>query len=312
MDPLDDIIGQETAKKFVRTALKKGSLYNLFLSGPRGVGKRSFAFAVAQTLGCFPGSTSLILIGAIPSKVKDKRDKIEEYMKQYLPENQIVQLEDRAAILIEQIRYLIEMLMTMPSAGTKRVTIIIEADRMTEEAANCFLKTLEEPPVDTIFILTSSRPEHVLATIQSRCQTIPFHYLPNNEIKQLFMDNGDQFMLGSPGEIMSLQQNEHMDIAKKIFESCPLSTKQAAEITRKYENGKAVELLYALILLYRMSYYQQLKMLNSIPSTVKRKATQINIPQVINAITLLNNSIIALEHNPNRVLFLLNIFTHLP
>ena len=81
-DYLDDIIGQETAKRFIRTALKKGNLYNFLFVGPRGVGKRRFGFTLAQTLECSPDSHNFILIGPIPSKIKDKADKIYEYTRQ--------------------------------------------------------------------------------------------------------------------------------------------------------------------------------------------------------------------------------------
>ncbi len=313
MDAFDDIIGQETAKRFVHTALVKGSLYNLFVSGPRGVGKRSFAFTLAQTMGCYPGAPNLLLIGPISSKLKEKQpDKIEDCMKQYLPENQVIKMEDRSSIIIEQIRNLIGRLMTMPAAGTKTVALILEADRMTEEAANCFLKTLEEPPVDTVFILTSSRPDRVLATIRSRCQTIRFHYLKDNEIARVMIDNRDQFMLGSPGEIMMLQLNERMSAAESIFASCPLSMRQAAETTRRHENDNAAELLYPLLLLYRLTYLQQLGMLADPAAMIKNKASRISTAKTLNALSLLNKSLISLEHNPSRLLLLLDVFAHLP
>ncbi|GAJ21897.1 unnamed protein product, partial [marine sediment metagenome] len=108
--------------------------------------------------------------------IKDKEDKIFEYTKHYLPENTVVELEDRTAILIEQIRNVIKRLIHMPDIGSKRVVLVLEADRMTDAAANCFLKTLEEPPLDTVFILTSSRPNSLLPTIRSRCQAVPLSY----------------------------------------------------------------------------------------------------------------------------------------
>jgi hypothetical protein len=91
-----------------------------------------------------------------------------------------------------------------------------------------------------------------------------------------------------------------------------LNTKQAVEMTRKYESGNTVELLYSLLLLYRLTYYRQLQMSIDPSSAIKKKAVQINAAQALSAINMLNNGIIALEHNPNRLLFMLNILIHLP
>ncbi|MCK4673366.1 AAA family ATPase, partial [candidate division WOR-3 bacterium] len=220
-DYFDEIVGQETAKRFVRTAIKKENLYNFLFIGPKGVGKRLLGFAFARTLNCPPHSPNFILVAPIPSKIKDKEDKIYEYTKHYLPENPVVELEDRTAILIEQIRDVIKRLIHMPGIGSKRAVLILEADRMTQEAANCFLKTLEEPPLDTVFILTSSRPNFLLPTIRSRCQTVPFNYLNNQQIKNIIFEHNDEFLIGSPGEILILQEHNLVSQASDIFKNCP-------------------------------------------------------------------------------------------
>lgn len=72
-------------------------------------------------------------------------------------------------ITVEKTRELISMMNRTSNQGGSKVAIIHEADRMRKEAANAFLKTLEEPPPDTFILLTSSRPYSLLATIRSRC-----------------------------------------------------------------------------------------------------------------------------------------------
>jgi len=314
VDYLDEIIGQTTAKRFVRTALKTGNLYNFLFIGPRGVGKRYFGFALAKTLRCPPHSPNFILVAPIPSKIKDKENKIYEYTKQYLPENPVVELEDRTAILIEQIRDVIKRLIHMPDKGSKRVVLILEADTMTDAAANCFLKTLEEPPLDTLFILTSSRPQFLLPTIRSRCRIVPFNYLSNEHINSIIISENDEFYTGSPGEILMLRDRDLISKTHDIIQNCPLDIASAAKMAREYERKKIVDLLYPLLLMYRLALYQKLniKTDSSIDDTVIKKAEKLSLGGIISALHLLNNSINVLEQNPNRLLLLFSILTRLP
>jgi hypothetical protein len=313
-DYLDDIVGQDTAKKFIRTAIKKDILYNFLFVGPRGVGKRMFGFAMAKTLNCPPNSPNFHLITPVPSKLKDKSDKIHEYSKNYLPENTVVDAEDRVSILIEQIRNLDERLMHMPESGTKRVVLILEADQMTDEAANCFLKTLEEPPIDTVFVLTSSRPEFLLPTIRSRCRVVPFTHLGRAQIEKIVYEGKDEFMLGSPGEILALRESSMVDNIMDVFKKTPMHLKSAASVAREYERKNIVELYYPLLLLYRLVLYRKLNLASKTgyEFEIAKKAKRVTLDRVIDTIVLLNNNICLLERNPNRLLHLFNVLLRLP
>ncbi|KPL15401.1 hypothetical protein AMJ74_01625 [candidate division WOR_3 bacterium SM1_77] len=313
-DYLDDIVGQDTAKKFIRTAIKKDILYNFLFVGPRGVGKRMFGFAMAKTLNCPPNSPNFHLITPVPSKLKDKSDKIHEYSKNYLPENTVVDAEDRVSILIEQIRNLDERLMHMPESGTKRVVLILEADQMTDEAANCFLKTLEEPPIDTVFVLTSSRPEFLLPTIRSRCRVLPFTHLGRAQIEKIVYEGKDEFMLGSPGEILALRESSMVDNIMDVFKKTPMHLKSAASVAREYERKNIVELYYPLLLLYRLVLYRKLNLASKTgyEFEIAKKAKRVTLDKVIDTIVMLNNNICLLERNPNRLLHLFNVLLRLP
>ena len=314
VDYLNDVIGQETAKTFVRTAVRKKSLYNLLFVGPRGVGKRMLGFALAKTLSCPPNSPNFHLIAPIPSKIRDKTEKVFEYSKKYLPVNAVVELEDRTSILIEQIRTLSERLVHMPSLDAKRVVLILEADRMTDEAANCFLKTLEEPPIDTIFILTSSRPEFMLPTIRSRCQAVPFAYLSQDQIKSVVYEGTDDFLLGSAGEILALRESGMIAEVMDVFKRTPMCIKSAANVAKEYERKRIVELYYPLLLLYRLVFYRKLNKASNTcyDAEIAKKAKRITMDKVIDAIMLLNHNINLLERNPNRLLHLFNVLLKLP
>lgn len=313
-DFLDDVVGQDTAKKFIRTAIKKDNLYNILFIGPRGVGKRMFGFALAKTLGCPPNSPNFHLVAPIPSKLKDKNDKIYEYSKNYLPENAVVETGDRASILIEQIRIVTERLMHMPETGKRRVVLILNADQMTDEAANCFLKTLEEPPIDTVFLLTSSRPEFVLPTIRSRCRIVPFTHLSGAQIEKIVYDGKDDFMLGSPGEILTLRETGMVESIMDVFKKTPLPVKSAASVAQAYERKNVIELYYPLLLLYRLVLYRKLNLGSNThyEYEIAKKAKRITLDKVIETIGLLNNNICLLERNPNRLLNLFNVLLKLP
>jgi len=314
-DYLDEIVGQETAKKYVRTSLKKDKLYNLLLAGPKGVGKRMFAFALAKTLGCPLNSPNFYLLGPIPAGIREKEDKIAEYQKKYWPEFPVIEVEDRANILIEQVRKLIDQqLGLMPRAESKRVVLILEADKMTEEAANCFLKTLEEPPLDTIFVLTSSRIDSLLPTIRSRCQTVHLCYLAGHHIKSIIYEGRDEFNLNSPGEILVLQENKALDKALEIYQKTPLSAPDASDFAREFERRKLVEILYPLLLIYRLALYRKLNLPteSGYAARIGKKAERVSLDKILATIGLLNTSINSLEHNPNHLLLLFNILLKLP
>ncbi|MCX7994496.1 MAG: AAA family ATPase [candidate division WOR-3 bacterium] len=311
MDYLDEVVGQERAKRFIRNALKKGYIYNLLLTGPRGVGKRMTAFALAKILGSPPGSSNCILIAPVPPL--DKEERMYEYIKKYLPGNPVVNIEDNSKITIAQIRKLIEWLLLMPPKDKKRVVIVLEADRMNEEAANAFLKTLEEPPVDTVFILTSSRPEYLIPTIRSRCRIVKFGYLSGEEIENITFGE-DSFHLGSPGEIFSLKENSLFEAAKEIFKKTPFSMKYAAKFAKEYKNENLTSLFYCLLLLYRSVLYKHLNLPvdRELEKEITKKAGRASVEKIFAATLLLNDCINLLQYNPNPTILLFNTFLNLP
>ncbi|MEO0141807.1 MAG: AAA family ATPase [candidate division WOR-3 bacterium] len=315
IDYLDEIIGQDIAKRFLRTAIRKDNLYNLLFCGPKGVGKRLTAFSLAKTLGISINSPDFLLIGPIPSRIKEKQDKIFEYARRYLPENPVIEIEDRTSILIEQIRLAIEHLATMPAKGKKRLVLILEADRMTEEAANSFLKTLEEPPMDTVFVLTSSRPESLLPTIRSRCQIVPFYYLTDEQIKEIIFEGRNEFKLGSPGEILILRENNLFEKAYYIFKTSPLNSAQAAKLSKELEHQRLSDIFYPLLLFYRLVFYEQQGIKfekGEYYQVVAEKARRIPVQKILSTILSLNYSLNLLEQNPNHLLLLFNTFMKLP
>lgn len=138
----EKIQGQEVAVEGLRNILSSGKVAHAYLfSGPNGVGKKTCACLFAEALN---GELNLIE-------------------------------PDGSALKIEQIRKLQKDIFL--TSQQRKVYLICEAEKMTEEAANCLLKVLEEPPTQSILILLAQNPARLLATIRSRCQIIYFRRL---------------------------------------------------------------------------------------------------------------------------------------
>ncbi|MEL6487080.1 MAG: DNA polymerase III subunit delta', partial [Pseudomonadota bacterium] len=91
---------------------------------------------------------------------------------------------------VREIRAMQRRLTTRPTLGSKRVIIINPADEMNKEAANALLKSLEEPPQGTFFILVAHRPSRLLPTIRSRCRVLRFPLLTDEELARMIADEG--------------------------------------------------------------------------------------------------------------------------
>jgi DNA polymerase-3 subunit delta' len=172
--PFRDIAGHRRLLDLTARAAVRGSLPpSLIFSGPEGVGKRRAAVALAQLLNCLtPASNDAC--GACRACTRIARG--------VHPDVLIVQPGDTGAIKIEQVRDAIERSAYRPFEGRRRVVIIDDADAMVGEAQNALLKTLEEPPAASSFVLVTSRPDVLLPTVRSRCQRLRFGRLAPAEI----------------------------------------------------------------------------------------------------------------------------------
>jgi DNA polymerase-3 subunit delta' len=122
-------------------------------------------------------------------------------------------------IKIEEIRAIEEALSFRPFEGKKKTVIVDDADSMNSSAANAFLKTLEEPPEDSLIILITSRPDRLPATIRSRCSKISFHTHSMTSCRDILkMKMGDdeaaltlRLSFGRPGIALSSDVREDRD-----------------------------------------------------------------------------------------------------
>ena len=169
--PLRDIVGHRRLLRLLSRSIKSGTLPpSLMFAGPEGVGKRLAAQAIAQTLNCASPTTSdeyeIDACGACPSCRRIARGIHADVLALAPGEN--------GSIKIEQVREAIERTMYRPFEGKRRVTLVDDADALMPAAQNALLKTLEEPPSSSVYILVTSRPDALLATVRSRCSQIRF------------------------------------------------------------------------------------------------------------------------------------------
>jgi DNA polymerase III subunit delta' len=166
-------LGHEGAWRQFSSALAGGKLHHgWILAGPRGMGKAGFALRAAAAL-VDPGNqyASMIARGSHPDILTIKR-----LPKEPPKEDEEVDpdAELKRSISIDQIRRLQASLTTRPGLADKRAVIIDAADDLERGGANALLKSLEEPPVGTYFLLVSHASDRLLPTVRSRCQLLRF------------------------------------------------------------------------------------------------------------------------------------------
>lgn len=193
----DELLGQEAAVRYLRSALSAGRFaHGCLLEGPQGVGKRTAAALLARVLLCHNPPTPDEACGECKSCrwLRNYRGGLSDHPDLLIlwknPNDQTDSrpLRDEEALIpLETMQYLAEQLHRAPHSGPRRVALIPEAQRMCggqAEAANAFLKTLEEPPASSSLILTSSRPEALLETIVSRLQPVRLRRLSSEAIRE--------------------------------------------------------------------------------------------------------------------------------
>ncbi len=159
-----EVVGQEHIVRTLSNAVEKERVHHAYLFvGSRGTGKTSMAKILALSLNCVNGPTltpcgeceSCLTIAAGTSL-------------------DVIEMDAASNRSVDDIRELRERVGFAPAAGRWKVYILDEAHMLTKEAWNAFLKTLEEPPPNTAFVLATTEPQKVMATIVDRCQRFDF------------------------------------------------------------------------------------------------------------------------------------------
>ncbi len=170
------IIGHEPQKEFLRNSVRKSRISHAYLfSGPEGVGKKLVAIGFAKLINCVEdGAENLDC--ECTSCVKTE--------KGLNPDVLVFGYPGEKMIKVDHIRQDIERLIHLaPYENPYKVFIIDGAQRMNFNAQNAFLKTLEEPPPNSVIILITTLADLLMPTIRSRCQSVVFQPLETGQVK---------------------------------------------------------------------------------------------------------------------------------
>ena len=167
-----EVVGQKRIVTALKNALAKGRLSHAYLfSGPRGTGKTSIAKIIAKAANCEnfsqgePCNTCSACTDINNGNFMD-----------------VIEIDAASNRGIDEIRSLREKVRVLPAQGKCKVYIIDEVHMLSTEAFNALLKTIEEPPGSVVFILATTEPQKIPATIRSRCQIYNFRRLTLDEI----------------------------------------------------------------------------------------------------------------------------------
>lgn len=271
----ENILGNEKNKKILEKAinLKKMSHSYIFW-GTEGIGKKIIAKEFAKQILCLGDN-----------KPDCKCKSCIEFDSENNPDFQLINSENDK-IKIEQIREMQRKIAEKPIISHHKVYIIDNADRMTPEAQNCLLKTLEEPPEYIVIILICSNENNLLSTIKSRCTRLHFDKIENSEILDYINKNEPdknispniiEFAQGSIGKALKLSENiEIYENVEKLIEQ--MKSKDLIDIMKsaeqlyksKEEIDFILEFINVILLKFGKQEHKYVKCIDIVENTKKR------------------------------------------
>jgi DNA polymerase-3 subunit delta' len=231
--------GHDALVEGFRRAVRRGRLAHAYLfTGPAGVGKRLFAVELAKALLCDNAAEGeLQACDRCPSCVQVEAGTHPDFFTSIRPPEA---LEFPIALM----RELCQRFALKSARGRGKVILLEDADDLNEESANCFLKTLEEPPPRSVLILIGSTPDRQLQTIVSRCQVIRFAPLTAELVDELLQAQDiDEAALrerlvrlsaGSPGLAKELADPALWEFRRGLLEGLMKTPIASVELSHKW------------------------------------------------------------------------------
>lgn len=293
----EGILGQETVKKRLSSAIESKRITNAYIfTGPDGVGKKMMAEAFASSLIGIHAENS-------PDYILVEAKKGENSIK------------------IDQIRNLNSNMGLKPYSDYK-IYVINDAEKMTVQAQNALLKTLEEPSSYGIIILITRNEQALLQTIKSRCTEVKFSPLNNNDIKKILKahnvdDNtavvSSIFSRGSASVALEISQNDEVNEIRELVESFikymivdgnKFEVTRISEYMKKYSNDTEwiLELLKIYIrdaILYREGVGTELLINIDRMKIIRKMATSATVAQLGRAMSIIEETETKLAANCN-------------
>ena len=324
----EQIVGQSRAIRALQEAYARQRIPNAYLfAGPAGVGKSTTAQILAKLINCEgPRADNN------PCDVCASCRKIEHgnHMDVTIlePDNNIFK--------IKQIRGLQRALRFPPQDGRMRVITLDGVEKMNQEAANAFLKILEEPPPNNLFVLVCSNPSLLLPTILSRCQRVPFAPIERDLLQNLLVERHgfDQIRAelasglseGSVARAIALDSNLTSEERRFFLQGLsglhrqPKGTTLALELAQQLKDkGDQLPLYFDLL----RTWYRDLLFLceletparhlihRDLQSALERHQAMLNTDQIYQAIRAIEHATHALQRRAAPLLTLENLFLSL-
>ncbi len=252
-----DIIGNEKTKEILKKSIISNRISHSYMFlGQEGIGKKLIAKELAKAILCLDNEKTN------EGTYCDKCKSCIEFSSSNNPDFIYIEPEE-TKIKIDQIRSMQIKVAEKPIISQSKVYIINDADTMTNEAQNCLLKTLEEPPEYVTIILIGKNEESFLTTIKSRCTKVYFEKVSNQDLKNYLSNNGIS------------------DISEDLIEMADGSIKKALEINENKESYYSIENI-----MNNIDKCDIIEILNLASELYKSKETIYSILENINIIAL--------------------------
>ncbi len=210
---MSQIVGNRDVCERLCKSIIQGKLSHAFIiEGAKGTGKHTIALHVAAALACTEKSTSQ----AVPCSECRECKKVLSHLS---PDVITVGTGDKSTMGVDTVRFLREDVRVVPNDLEHKIYIIEDADKMTVQAQNAFLLTLEEPPSFAVFILLCERADAFLETVRSRAPVFRTEPVKNEDIDKYICENDSraaQMKLSSPKEYASLIMSARHGIGQAL------------------------------------------------------------------------------------------------